>query len=322
MLKVGVIGAGALGTAISQRISNNLQKVYLYARREKVVNDINDTGYNKDYYPNIKLNNNIYAINDLNEFSDADCIILTIPSSNLREIMVKLVEIVPKQCIFVSTIKGFEKNTFKTASQVIKEFTSNPIVILSGPNIAREIVLNLPNATTLAIESDALKKPMRDIFSSNEFKIQFCNDSIGVELCGILKNILAFSIGICDGLNINDSAKFAILTKGFYETRNIIGKMGGNPDTILNYCGFGDIVTASTLSVSRNHTLGVFYGQKIIIDENRTGVIFEGKNSIKTVKKMCDENNIDSVIVNFVYDILINKENPELSFEKLWGTLE
>ena len=321
MLKVGIIGAGALGTALAQCISKNLDEVYLYARRAKVVEDINTTHYNKDYYPNIMLNKNIIGINDLNEFNDFDCLILSIPSGSLRETMEKIVNIIPKKCLIVSTIKGIEKDTAKTASEVITELCDNPTVVLSGPNIAREIVLKQPAATTIAINSESEKDILYKIFESNEFKLEFNRDMIGTEFCGIIKNILAMSIGICEGLKINDSAKFAILNKGFVETRNIIKELGGNPDTILNYCGFGDIVTASTLSVSRNHTLGVLHGQKIVIDESKTGVVFEGKNAINFIKNLCDENNIKSTIVEFVNEVIINKENPEQAFENLWNNI-
>ncbi|MEE0935639.1 MAG: NAD(P)H-dependent glycerol-3-phosphate dehydrogenase [Methanobrevibacter sp.] len=320
MLKVGIIGAGALGTAIAQAVSKNLDKVYLYARRPKVVEDINN-GYNKDYYPNVALNKNIIGINDLNLFKDFDCLILSIPSASLRDMMCQLTDIISKECIIVSTIKGIEKSTSKTASEVIQEFCDNPTVVLSGPNIAREIVLGLPAATTIAVGSDSEKDMLYKIFQSNEFKLQFNNDLIGTEFCGIIKNILAMSTGICEGLNVNDSAKFAILNKGFVETRQIIEKLNGNPNTILDYCGFGDIVTASTLSVSRNHTLGVLHGQKIVIDESKSGVVFEGKNAILFIKELCEKNDIESSIVEFVNDVIINKKNPEQSFEKLWENI-
>lgn len=320
MLNVGIIGAGALGTAIAQSISKNLDKVYLYARRSKVANDINN-GCNIEYYPNIRLNNNIIGINDLNKLTNADCIILTIPSSNLRTIMKDLIKVIKPDCVIVSTIKGIDKSSSKTSSQIIKEYCNNPIAILAGPNIAREIIQNLPAATTIALNNDSNKDIISSVFESNEFKLQFNHDPIGTELCGIFKNILAVSFGICEGLNINDSAKFAILNKGFVETKDIITKLGGNPDTILNYCGFGDIVTASTLPVSRNHTLGVLYGQKIVIDEEETGIVFEGKNSIKTIKELCDKENIYSITVEFVNNVIIKNMNPEISFKELWETI-
>ena len=320
MLNVGIIGAGALGTALAQSISKNLDKVYLYARRNKISNDINK-GCNEEYYPNIKLNENIIGINDLNKLSNADCVILTIPSSNLIDLMQDLSNILKPNCIIISTIKGIDKSSSKTASQIIKEFSNNPIAVLAGPNIAREIIQDLPAATTIALDDVSNKEIITNVFKSNEFKLQFNQDSIGTELCGIVKNILAISFGICEGLNINDSAKFAILNKGFVETKKIIEKLGGNSNTILDYCGFGDIVTASTLSVSRNHTLGVLYGQKIVIDEKATGVVFEGKNSIITIKKLCDENKIESSIVEFVNNVIIENKNPEISFKELWDNI-
>ena len=172
-MKVGVIGAGALGTAISQNISKNLPNVFLYARREKVVNDINDFNCNKDYFPKIKLNDNIIATSDLSDFSDADAIILTIPSSNLREIMGKLSTIISKECVIITTIKGIEKSSSKTASEVIKEFVDNKVFVFSGPTIARELVLNLPFATTIAIDNEEDKEFIREIFESDVFKLQF-----------------------------------------------------------------------------------------------------------------------------------------------------
>lgn len=321
MFKVGVIGAGALGTSIAQSISKNLKNVYLYGRRQKVVDDINQNSYNEEYYPNIRLRDNIIGTNDLNEFNDADCIILTIPSSSLVETMKKLTKIIPKKCIIVSTIKGIEKKTSKTSCQIINEYSDNPVAALSGPNIASEIILDLPAATTIAVKTDEEKEILYKIFQNDKFNVQFNEDILGTELCGILKNILAISFGICEGLNINDSAKFAVLNKGFVEMMSIITELGGDSSTILNYCGFGDMVTASTLPVSRNHTLGVLYGQKIIIDEKATGVVFEGKNSITNVKKICDKNNIESDIVTFVNEVIMERLNPKESFEKLWKTI-
>lgn len=127
------------------------------------------------------MNENIIGINDLNLLSDADCVVLAIPSSNLREMMEQLVEVIPEDCLVVSTIKGIEKSTSKTASDIIKEIANNPVVILSGPNIAREIVLNLPAATTIALSSKEYEDPIREIFESNEFKLQFNYDLIGTD---------------------------------------------------------------------------------------------------------------------------------------------
>lgn len=320
--EVGVIGAGALGTAIAQSISTNSNIIHLYARREEVVNEINISKYNSDYYPNLRLNEKIVASSDFKDFSKCEVIFLCIPSKIMRNTMQELIKIVDSKCIFVSAAKGIESSTLKRMSQIMKEYTNNPPVVLSGPNIASEIAVGLPTATTIASEDHENLKIVKNVLSTLDFKVSSTNDVIGTELSGIIKNILAISLGICEGMGVNDNARFAVLTKGFCETKEIIKNLGGNPSTVDSYCGFGDIVTASTLSVSRNHTLGVFYGQKIIVDEKSSGIIFEGKNSVKIIKKICTHNKIKSSVVDFVYEIIVNQTNPEKAFKKLWEKIE
>lgn len=317
---VGVIGAGAMGTAISQIISPNCNRVLIYARRSEVSRDINELNCNAEYYPNVKLNSNICAVNDLNELCDVDVVFLCIPSSIVREITSKLNNIVSNNCIFVNTAKGLEKESNKRMSQVISEEIKRPCVVLSGPNIASEMVKNYFTATTIAGEDDDLSI-INQILGSDKFKVNLTNDVVGTELCGIVKNVLAISQGICEGMDINDNARFAVFTKSYAETKDFIEKLGGLRDTVDDYCGFGDIITASTLNVSRNHTLGVLYGQRIVIDENATGILFEGKNTTKILKEYCEELNFTFLTVEFVYDVIINKINPKIAFKRLWSRI-
>lgn len=318
---IGVIGAGSMGTAISQIISTNGYKVLLYARNKEVCKTINSTNYNKSYYPNIKLNDNIVAVNTYDEFKDADVIFLCTPSSVIREVTHKLNKIVKNNCIFVNTAKGLEKNTNKRMSEVIQEEINRLPVVLSGPNIAAEMVKNYFTATTIAGDNDEDLQLIKDILPSNIFKVNSNNDVIGTEFCGIIKNVLAISQGICEGMDINDNARFAVFTKSYNETKDLIERLGGNRNTVDDYCGFGDIITASTLNVSRNHTLGVLYGQKIIIDEQASGILFEGKNTTKILKNLCEELDFQCYTVDFVYDVIINKKNPKSAFKEFWKKL-
>ncbi len=265
---VGVIGAGALGTAISKSIAINVDTVYLYARRETVSNEINSTRYNSGYYPNLLLDDNIIATSDFNDLKDCGVIFLCIPSSVIRDTTKKLVNVIPEDAIIVSTAKGLDDHSYKRMSELIGEYHKS-IIAFSGPNIAAEIALNLPTATTIASKNPENLGVVKKVLSTEEFRVSITDDVIGTELCGVIKNIVAISLGICEGMDINDNARFAVLTKGFMETKEIIKSLGGKSSTVDSYCGFGDIVTASTLSVSRNHTLGVFYGQKLRIDEQK-----------------------------------------------------
>ena len=153
MDKVGVIGAGSLGTALAQTIAQNVDTVYLHVRREDLAKAINSTGYNSEYYPNTKLKNNIIATTDLNDLKGCQIIFLSIPSSAFRSVLKELKEIVPNDTILVSTAKGIEYPSLKTMGSLIEEYFDEDYVALSGPNFASEIVLNLATVSNIASRS-------------------------------------------------------------------------------------------------------------------------------------------------------------------------
>lgn len=319
---VGVIGAGSLGTALAQTIAQNVDNVILHLRREDLAKTINTTGYNMEYYPNTKLNKNIIATTNLNDLKNCKIIFLSIPSSAFRGILEKLKKIISKDTILVTTAKGIEYPSLKTMGSLIEEYFNKDYVALSGPNFASEIVLNLATVSNIASNNPENAKKVKKILSTPQFKVKIIPDVIGLEICGVIKNINAIANGICEGMNINENARYAILTKGFEETGKIIKSIGGNSTTACEYCGFGDLVLTSTSSESRNHTLGMLYGQRIIVDEKASGIVFEGKNSIMAIKDICNNTNTNSVIVNFVYDVIVKQIPPKMAFRTLWDNIE
>ena len=321
-LNVGVIGAGSLGTAISQTISENVDQLLLHVRKQDLCDDINDTGYNTHYYPNNKLNDNIKATTDLNDLSDCDIIFLAIPSSAFRQTLKDLKEVISEDTILVTTAKGIEYPSLKTMGDLISEYFDENYVVLSGPNFASEIMLNQPTVTNIASRKAENSLKVQEVLTTKHFKVKIIDDIRGIELCGVLKNINAIANGICEGMNINENARYSILTKSFKDTIMIIEAFGGVSDTAHEYCGFGDLILTSTSSESRNHTLGILYGQKLIIDEAASGIVFEGKNSIRAVKDICTNNNISSDIVDFVYDVIIERTSPVTAFNALWEKIK
>ena len=321
-LKVGVIGAGALGTAISQTISENVNQLLLHVRKQDLCDDINNTRYNTHYYPNQKLNENIVATTDLNDLSDCDIIFLAIPSSAFRDTLKNLKGVIGEDAILVTTAKGIEYPSLKSMGDLISEYFNENYVALSGPNFASEIMLNQPTVTNIASRNPENSLKVKEVLSTKQFKVKIIDDIKGIELCGVLKNINAIANGICEGMNINENARYSILTKSFKDTIKIIESVGGVSDTVHEYCGFGDLILTSTSSESRNHTLGILYGQRLIIDETSRGIVFEGKNSIRAVKDICNNNNVHSDIVDFVYDVIIEKMSPIKAFSILWDNIE
>ena len=321
-LKVSVIGAGGLGTAIAQLISVNADSVYLYARRKEIVDEIAKTRHNTEYYPNLKLAENIIPINDFSHVKNCDVVFLCVPSSGIRSPLKELSKSICKDCIIVSTAKGIEYPSLKTMSEIVAEYFNRSPVILSGPNFASEIALSLFTVANIASDNIRHLNKVKKVLTTDEFKVKLNEDVIGTECCGVIKNINAIAYGICEGMNLNDNARYAVLTKGFNETKDLIEALGGKRDTVNDYCGFGDVVLTSTSGESRNHTLGMLYGQRIVVDEKASGIIFEGKNSIMAIKALCEETSVDSAIVDFVYDIIVNTIPPKIAFKKLWNKME
>ena len=321
-LKVGVIGAGSLGTALSQTISENVDQLLLHVRKQELCDDINNMGYNTHYYPNRKLNSNIKATTDLNDLVDCEIIFLAIPSSAFRPTLKNLKEVIPNDTILVTTAKGIEYPSLNTMGDLISEYFNNEYVVLSGPNFASEIMIKQPTLTNIASRNPEHSKKVKEVLTTKHFKVKIIEDIRGIELCGVLKNINAIANGICEGMKINENARYGILTKSFDDTIRIIEAFGGVSETAHEYCGFGDLILTSTSTESRNHTLGILYGQRLIIDEAASGIVFEGKNSIRAVKDICANKNINSNIVDFVYDVIIERMNPITAFDILWEKIE
>lgn len=322
MKKVGIIGAGAFGTAIAQTVATNAEEVLLYLRRENLANEINRIHINTEYYPNTELKSNIIATTNLEDLKNCEIIFLSIPSSAFRSTLSELKGCINEDTILVTTAKGIEYPSLKTMGQLIEEYFNNEYVALSGPNFASEIILNLPTISNIASRNMENANKVKEVLTTSQFKVKILDDVIGLELCGVIKNINAIANGICEGMNVNENARYGVLTKGFNDTVKIIEGIGGNASTVEEYCGFGDLVLTSTSSESRNHTLGMLYGQRIIVDEKASGIVFEGKNSIMATKDICKNSDIKSVIVDFVYDVIVNQIPPKIAFNKLWDNIE
>ena len=221
MDKVGIIGAGSLGTALSQIVAQNVEEVFLLSRRKELAETINSTHINSEYYPNVKLEENIIATTDYNDLKGCGIIFLSVPSSAFRSTLSTLKNYIG-DAILVTTAKGIEYPSLKTMGKLIEEYFDENYVALSGPNFASEIVLNLETISNLASRNRENAVKVKEVLSTPKFKLKIIDDVDGLEICGIIKNINAIANGICEGMNINENARYGILTKGFEETKKIV----------------------------------------------------------------------------------------------------
>ena len=169
---VGVIGAGSLGTAISQTISENVDQLLLHVRKQNLCDDINNTHYNTHYYPNHKINDNIKATTDFDELKECDIIFLAIPSSAFRETLKRLKEVISQDTIIVTTAKGIEYPSLNTMGNLISEYFDENYVVLSGPNFASEIMSNLPTVTNIASRNPENSRKVKEVLST-----KYCNST-------------------------------------------------------------------------------------------------------------------------------------------------
>jgi len=323
MENVGIIGAGSLGTSLAQVVAPNVQQVTIFARRTAIVEDIIKNHQNSEYYPHIHLKSNITAKVSFTWDKDPEIIFFCVPSSAVRETC----QILHKEhedlsSIIVSTAKGIEYPSLLRMSQIIEEIISIKPIVFSGPTFASEMISHLPTAVTLAGDDVNKKQKVREAIVSEFFHVEMSKDVTGVEFCSILKNIYSIAFGICEGIDINENARYAIFTRSFQEMKNILENIGGEAATADCYCGFGDLTLTSASRKSRNYTLGLLYGKKIAIDEKSSGILFEGKKSILGIKQLCIKNGITTPVLDFVHDIVINKVNSHLAFRNLWHAME
>lgn len=316
---ITIIGAGSMGTAMAKLIAENGYDVFLWARRKKIVDDILTYRENKEYYPGIKLPENMFPTDALDVVAGSEIIFIAVPSHAVRSVVQKIKNYISDGRIIVNLAKGIEYNPFKRLSEVIKEeINGAKIAVLSGPNFAIEIIRRQPTGTTVASIHDDVLKKLRNILSNDHFVVQTSKDVVGVEMGGVLKNIYAIAMGICEALDVNENAYYFTLSEAFREMRQIIEKMGGKVDSLFLSSGFGDLCLTSSSNKSRNRILGFLCGKKMLDSISGKSIVFEGKKSVRAMIWFARKNNIECPLMEFVYDVLINNENPYFAYRELW----
>lgn len=308
--KVGIIGAGSMGTALAQSISNRVGEVVLYGRSQEVIDSINSDQYNRNYFPGLRLNSNIHArlIKNRLDITDCEATIIAVPSSEVRPIANAFSDELA-DTILIAVSKGLEYPSLKTMSELIFEESKNPnIVCFSGPNFADEIAYGHIAGATIGTGNSSLRTMMSDLFSS--FILDFSDDVRATELCGVLKNVYAIGTGMWDSVYSNYNEHYTFLNMCYKEMCTFLKVISHDQDIFTKFCCFGDFNLTANVDKSRNRTLGLMIGKNIIktpyLD---SGVTFEGSKSVKGVVELADKYNINMPIANFVYDVLCGNNN-------------
>lgn len=306
--KVGVIGSGSWGTTVAQLVAKNNYEVSIYSRDKKQAQIINKEHINKKYLPEFKLSKNIKASNSLKEVTkNSDIIFIAVPSSSFRSTIKKMSNCLKPEQILISLTKGIEIKTYDVMSKIISEESCVKLIgVLSGPNLAKEIMKEQPAATVIASKFDFVIKTISKIISSNKFMVFAQRDVLGVEVAGALKNVIAIASGIGDGLGLGINATSFLVTLGISEIKYLALKLGAQPETFYGLAGTGDLMATSFSVLSRNFRFGKLIGKSNGIEEALKSVdqVVEGYTTTKVAYSFAKSININMPILEAVYRIL------------------
>jgi glycerol-3-phosphate dehydrogenase (NAD(P)+) len=318
--RFSVIGSGAMGCAVAYLLSNNGHQVLIWTRRPEVAESINHSHRNDYYLPGVHLNLSISATTSLEETMDySENLILAVPSSAINEIIKKL-EPYKRPKKILSVIKGVDLQNKQRISQTFTdslEFSEDDYAVLSGPNFASELVINMPSITVVASKSRDTAGFFKESLVSKNLVIEITHDVTGVEISSVLKNIFALAMGIVDGLGFGSNTRGAIFTQCIRDAQ-AIGGVGFNIDnnTIYGPACLGDAITTGFSTKSRNYLLGLILA-KSSASSPMNSFISEGKNNISFVKEIIENKGIVAPSIDFIHRI-IEGENAYKSFSIFW----
>ncbi len=305
---ISVLGAGMFGTAIANILAENGQKIWLWSRDASHADAIKTTRENSKSLPGYRINDGVVPTSDLEEcLVSCDVVFFCVPSGAFREVVKLARPYIDTSTIVVSTTKGIEADGFYLMSAILEqELPDNPIGVLSGPNLAEEIVQKQITATVIASENQNVCSVVQEILHTVYFRVYASEDTYGVELAGALKNIYAIAAGFASALGVGQNTQGMLLTRSLAEMSRFAQVMGAKPLTFLGLAGVGDLMVTCGSPLSRNFQLGLLVGKGLSLDEATTklGRLAEGVNTVRTVKRKSDEMDIYMPIASGLYKIL------------------
>ncbi|WP_135081570.1 NAD(P)H-dependent glycerol-3-phosphate dehydrogenase [Terasakiella sp. SH-1] len=307
MAKIGVIGAGAWGTALACAAQRAENEVLLQSHEPEVADFINRSHTNPTYLPNTSLDPNIKATPDLLEMVDSDVILMVAPAQFVRATCQTLKPHYKEGTPLLVCAKGIELNSGKIMSEVIgEELPQASIGILSGPTFAIEVANALPSACTLAMDDMKQAMEIANIIGSDRFRIYASDDIIGAQIGGAVKNVLAIASGMVSGKGFGDNARAALITRGIAELARLGVAKGAKSETLMGLSGMGDLTLTCNSMQSRNFSLGMALGQGDKLEDilKARKAVTEGVYTARSVCKLANSLNVDMPICAAVNQIL------------------
>jgi glycerol-3-phosphate dehydrogenase (NAD(P)+) len=324
--KIGIIGAGAWGTALALLLADKGHDIALWMYEKDLAEETRRDRENRVYLPGFVLPANITVTPSLDEaVRDRPFVLSVVPSHTVRTVSSQLAPYLADNAVIVSASKGIEIETLMPLSDVLRETLPskfhNRLCFLSGPSFAREVALKLPTAVALASYDPEAGNLVQKLMSTPYFRVYTNADVIGVELGGSIKNVIAIAAGVLEGLGFGYNTMAALLTRGLSEMSRLGTALGADPRTFSGLAGMGDLVLTCTGGLSRNRTLGVRLGKGEKLDDilKSAKTVAEGVKTAKAARELARKNGIDMPIVEEIYKILYEGKDPLQATKDLMG---
>ncbi len=306
-IQVAVIGGGSWGTTVAHLCAKNTPTT-LWARRDEVAVEVRDQHTNSAYLKGFDLTPSLHATSSLEEaVSEADLLVMGVPSHTMRETAQSLASFLRPWVPVVSLSKGLEQGTRLRMTEVLAaELPGHPHGVLTGPNLAKEILAGDAAASVIAMEDTSIAEALQDVFSSDVFRVYTNHDVIGCEVAGALKNVMAIASGMADGLGTGDNTRSAVITRGLAELTRLGCAMGGEQQTFSGLAGMGDLIATCISPQSRNRYVGEQLGkgrktEEIIAEMN---MVAEGVKTSRVVMELADQYGVDLPIAGEVFAVV------------------
>jgi len=312
MAKVGILGAGSWGIALSVLLHNNGHDITVWSALADEIDMLRREHEHKDKLPGVKLAEDVLFTTELSDaVREKDILVLAVPSSFTRAPAHNMREYVADGQIIVNVAKGIEESTLMTLSQVIEqEMPQADVAVLSGPSHAEEVGKCIPTTIVVGAGTKKTAEYIQNVFMSDVFRVYTSPDVLGIELGAALKNVVALAAGIADGLGYGDNTKAALITRGITEIARLGMEMGGKFETFCGLSGIGVLIVTCASMHSRNRRAGILIGQGKTMEEAMAEVkmVVEGVFSAKAAMGLAKKYNVELPIIEQVNEVLFNKK--------------
>ncbi len=324
--RVTVLGAGSWGTTFAKVLADAGRDVTLWARRAEVADEIRTQHTNSSYLPGVRLPERLTATSDAaTALEAADAVVFAVPSQKLRENLAAWRDLLPADAILVSLAKGVELGTLKRMSEVISDITGvepGDVVVVSGPNLAKEIAQQQPAAAVLACADHDRAVAIQQASFNSYFRPYTNTDVVGCELGGACKNGIALSCGMAAGLGYGTNTMATLITRGLAEMARLGATLGADPLTFAGLAGVGDLVATCSSPLSRNRTFGERIGRGETMEQARAaqgGQVAEGVTSCRSIRELARRLDVDMPITDAMYRVCHEGVDPGTVGAELLG---